>query len=408
MKKFFVAILIILTVFCFNNCSYSKPTDTPTSFVEESQFAVFEEENKSAAVLENPLADLPDAEIEKLNSICRKYGATGASVALIDNKSLCSVYCYGVANKSEDISVCEDTKYRVASLSKLVTDIIFLKLTDMGLVDPHINIENYLGYNVRNPYYRDQIITAHMLMTHTSSIVDSQIFLNSRLSGSSVQMSDLLSNNSSFSLNKPGDNYIYSNFGIAIIGAICEKVTGKCFDDIAHEVIFTPLDIDAGYIASSIRNKSLIGELYGYGGLTVQNQLDISFSNMLGKTHHIVQGNLTISAKDYAKIICLLLNDGKDFCGNEIISSESVKKIIASQYKSSNNEVGYGIEIQKNVIDGEKIYVHTGSNYGMFAAYAFSDDGTGIVVLTSGAEGTKDNQTGIYQICLEIIRCLMS
>ena len=65
-----------------------------------------------------------------------------------------------------------DTKYRIASISKLITAIGVWQLIEQGLIDPDADVCRYLGFQLRNPAYPDTPITVKMLLSHTSSIRD--------------------------------------------------------------------------------------------------------------------------------------------------------------------------------------------------------------------------------------------
>ena len=50
----------------------------------------------------------------------------------------------------------------------------------------------------------------------------------------------------------------------------------------------------------------------------------------------------------------------------------------------------------------EEIYYHTGSAYGVYNCASYDPEtGDGVVVLTTGAAGSKD-QYGIYKVCSEL------
>ncbi len=341
---------------------------------------------------------------DTLNGIFERYGAVGAQVAVIRDGHVSEVYSYGYANRSEGTPVTEDTKYRCASLSKLVADMVFMRLTETGVMEETGDIGEYLGYRVRSPYHTDTPITPRMLMTHTSSIIDSSSFLDSRLNGSYKPLKTLLSYKSSFAYATPGTGYRYSNFGIAVLGAACEKATGTDFGTLTKQYLTGPLGIDAAYTASALEDISLLGTLYGSGGYSVSEQKALSFCDEPGQTHHLVQGNFTVSAKDYAKIVCVLLGGGKSG-EKQILTQQSVDAILENRASDRNRGIGYGVEIIDTLFAGENWYVHTGSNFGMYSAYAFSPEKRcGAVVLTSGASGSSDNKTEIYNVCLDAIR----
>ncbi|MEI6873889.1 MAG: serine hydrolase domain-containing protein, partial [Spirochaetota bacterium] len=64
------------------------------------------------------------------------------------------------------LSVDRETRFRVASLSKPVTAIGALRLTEKGLLDLDADVSGYLGFPLRNPHYPDAVITTRMLLSH--------------------------------------------------------------------------------------------------------------------------------------------------------------------------------------------------------------------------------------------------
>ncbi len=392
-KKRFLAFALCLCIVFLSACS-AKTESADTSANADSSEA-------STTLPTEEVIDITttlDPIKTQIDEICKKYEATGVQIAVLKDGKLYGTHQYGMAIKEDEIPVTEDTKFRIASLSKLITDIVFMRLSEEGLVSLDEDISTYLGFEVRNPRYPDAKITPAMLMSHMSSIIDSQHFLEARLDGSSEKLQTLLERKDSYSGAEPGTDYSYSNFGIAIIGCICEKVTGKGFDQLADEYIFDLLGIDAGYTATNIKDQKLLGALYGEGGRTVEQQLEEKFCDELGQTYHLVQGNLTISAKDYITIASVMCNDGLAADGTQILKKESVDRMLA-------DPVGFGFEKNANVIEGKDFIFHTGCNFGMFSGYVIEPaTDFGICVLTSGAPGTKDEASYIYKIILEIIR----
>ena len=377
------------------------PRETQTAV--ESQTA----EPQSTEAPTEPAPTQDPAAAVTLDDIFERYGAVGAQVAVIRDGRVSEVYSYGYANRNEGMRVTEDTKYRCASLSKLVADMVFMRLTETGVMEETGDIGDYLGYRVRSPYHPDTPITPRMLMTHTSSVIDSETFLDSRLNGSYMPLKTLLSYESSYTHATPGSSYRYSNFGVAVLAAACEKVMNADFGTLTKQYLTGPLGIDAAYTASALEDSSLLGTLYGSGGYSVSQQMALSFCDEPGQTHHLAQGNFTVSAKDYAKIICVLLCSGKSG-EKQIISQKSVDAILENRARDRDRGIGYGVEIIDTLFAGENWYVHTGSNFGMYSAYAFSPEKRcGAVVLTSGAEGGKDAATEIYNVCLDAIRAVL-
>ena len=244
-------------------------------------------------------------------------------------------------------------------------------------------------------------------MQHTSSIFDSGAFQLSRDRNSSESVRFLLERGSSFRRNQPGTNFEYTNFGFSVIGAICENVSGKSFDTLAREVLFDPLDIDAGYIPSKMNDTENIAVLYNDRHVitrSVKAQLDIEESEILGHDLHLAQGNLTISMLDYTRILAMLGNNGI-LNGVRILSSESVRAINKADVEGAAYEQGLGTRFSVgSFMPGEGFYWHTGSAYGVYAQYLYTNSqgsSRGVAVVTTGAT-TDREPNGMVGICTEL------
>ncbi len=338
-------------------------------------------------------------------AICEKYTAVAAQVAIVKDGKVAGVYQFGQANAQENIAVTQDTKYRVASLTKLVTAIVCMRLVEEGKLNLDEDISKYYGFNIRNPQYPDVPITLRMLLTHTASMYDGAVF-NTAIVSSSVSAQALLQSATTFTSAKPGSVHNYSNIDYAVVGSVCETVCGKNLEEIAREYIFDPMGLTCSYHAAGVKDASQVGILYD-GDTTVIHYPNATFLKTVGQTMFIAQGNLIASASDYAKILCMLINGGEAADGTRILTEESVNAICSTQYEAIAYKVGFGCFVQNNVIGERTMYVHTGSAYGMYAAYAVDlQNKDAVVVLTTGASGSKDATTEIYNVDLELIRLL--
>lgn len=344
---------------------------------------------------------------DALDKISRSYGASAVQVAVIRNGTVCEFYNFGSADKSRKAAVTADTVFRAASLSKLVDAMAVMKLSEQGMFDIDGDIGGYMGYRVRNGNFSKTPITPRMLMTHTSSIKDSGGFLDSRNSGSSTPLKNLLSQSSSYAGSRPGSAYRYSNFGVAVLAAAAEKQAGQPFYEYTEKNLFHPLGIKGSFLASRIADKDTVACLYNAKGRLsygLKRQLGEKCQEKLGQTHHIYQGNITISAADYAELLCVLLNDGMGSNGERILSPESVQEILKVQYVSKDTRSCLCNFISGSIVKGRTMHYHTGSNFGMYSSFAFDTaDRSGVVVLTSGANAKKE-RSGVYNICGDIIR----
>ena len=112
--------------------------------------------------------------------VAKKFGAfrtTGGMVVAAKDGEIIYKYCYGYADNGKKVLVTEDSYFRLASVSKLVTACAVMRLVDAGLLDLDENIGKIIGgdnpYNAVNPSFPGTPLTSRMLMSHTSPIWDS-------------------------------------------------------------------------------------------------------------------------------------------------------------------------------------------------------------------------------------------
>jgi len=344
----------------------------------------------------------------ELNEIASEYNAVSVSLVIYDGETgEYFTYEYGHADTNTSRPVDAETKFRVASLAKLTTVLCAMVLVDEGLIDLDTDISVYLGYEVNNNNYPGTVITTRMLMQHTSSIFDSGAFQVSRDRNSSESVRFLLERGSSFRRNQPGTTFEYTNFGYSVIGAICENVSGKSLDTLAREVLFDPLGIDASYVPEHMHDTENIAVIYNERHVatrSVPEQLETVASEILGHDLHLAQGNLTISAIDYARILAMLGNGGilRDV---RILSAESVRAIHNTNVDGVTYDQGLATRHSSgDFMPGAGFYWHTGSAYGLFAQYIYSDLNNlnrGVVVITTGARADRE-PNGMVSVCTDL------
>ena len=341
----------------------------------------------------------------KLDAVASFFNCVAVSLAVFDGQYDYYTYQYGSADVNARRPVDADTKFRIASLSKLTSAIIAMTLADAGLLDIDEDISTYLGYEIRNQNYPDTAITSRMLMQHTSSVYDSDLYIRERSSYSAESTRLILSSSHAYRNRQPGELFEYSDFGLIVLGAVCENVSGLFFDALANEVLFKPLGIDAAYVPKNLQNTANIAAIYDANNRmtrSVQAQLSLGGGGETGQEHNTAQGSLMISALDYARILAMLANGGV-LDGVRILSEEAVREMHNTNVEGEHYKQGLVVRFEDNAFMGDGVYWHTGSAYGTFAQFIYcTESGRGVVAVTTGAK-TERRPNGMVIVCAELM-----
>jgi len=343
-----------------------------------------------------------DAIQAAVDTAAKKYGADGLQVAVIENGIVTDTYTYGWATKNTD-EMTADHKIRIASISKVVVGITAQLLREDGIVDLDADISEYWGVKVQNPRYKTIPITISGMLSHTSSIFSA----GDSTSRAYNSVKSMLQG-PAFRNAVPGDigYWSYNNYAFGVLGMTLELAADRVIDDILGERLYTPMDIDAAFGSGDLKNTDLIATIYrasGEVGRSVSKSKTLHSPETPGENGIYFAGGLTASAYDVAKLISLLAGDGM-YEGVQLMSPESVA--IMETYNETPVPGGsyqaFPMRYWPQLYGREGIYFHTGSAYGVFSAATYDPvSGDGVVVLTSGASGSKDAY-GIYKVCAAI------
>lgn len=148
---------------------------------------------------------------------------------LVYEKTLGSRYIDN-ENTQNNLPLTRDTKLRIASLSKVFVAAAYMQLSEEGKIDLDADISCYLGFTLRNPNYPDTPITSKMLLSHTSSLRDGEVYtIPSKYSLQELFRPDGIFYEGGAHYapygEAPGEFFCYTNLNYGILGTIIEKVT---------------------------------------------------------------------------------------------------------------------------------------------------------------------------------------
>jgi CubicO group peptidase (beta-lactamase class C family) len=299
----------------------------------------------------------------QLQNIFSNFNMMGMSV-WVHCQGQSQEYHIGLRDFTRQLPMNEDSKYRIASISKAVTALGLMKLYDQGLFQLDEDISDYLGYEVRNPNHPNVPITFRMLLSHTSSLQDGggyNGFLSATLNQNPIpNISQLIvpggSNYTSnmWRLETPGTYFAYSNVSSGVVGTLIEKISNQRFDLYMQEHILGPLGITGSYNVSLLPEIDDVAVLYrNQGGWTpqVDNYQGVApvmpdLSGYLPGTNGLrwgPQGGLRASAGELGKFLRFFMTNGSSV--PDFISSSTLDamRTVEWNWTGNNGDNYYGL-----------------------------------------------------------------
>lgn len=247
--------------------------------------------------------DLKELEI-KIDSYIKPYLEMNAWSGLINiyqNGIPIFQKGYGYSDKEWDIKNSSETKFRIASISKVFTEVAILNLVETG----KISLDDPLSQFIPD-YPRGHQISIRHLLNHRSGIPHLNSFPNyNELNKLAYDLDEVIELFKQKPLDfEPGDRYNYSNSGYVLLAYIIEKVSGISYESYLKQHIFNKIDLQNTGVDSEA--KILKNRARGYMFDETGELINAEFVNMSIK---IGGGSLYSTAEDLNKFIQSLINE---------------------------------------------------------------------------------------------------
>ena len=338
------------------------------------------------------LMGFPQAEQaeREMKDMMKEMKAVGISVAVVKGEDIVYTHSFGLKNIEQNTALSDKDIFRIASISKSFSATSIMQLRDAGKLSVEDDFSKLVGFTVRNPKYPDKVITLKMVLSHRSSINDSQGYFNLDV----INPDRNPDYAKCYSNNEPGSTWQYCNLNYNMVGAVIERISGERFDGYVKHHILDPLGLYGGYHVDSLDAKRFV-TLYEYDSVSTKfTAAPLAYAPRTAEIRNYVMGASTpvfsptggmkISATDLAKYMTMHMQHGT-YKGVKIISKKSSKLM----QKKISEEEGYAMAIMNfdDLIPGKVMVGHNGSAYGLYSAMFFEPkEKFGIVVITNGAD----------------------
>ncbi len=318
-------------------------------------------------------------------------GVPGMSVAVGVHGNIVWSEGFGYANVEQRAPVTPLTRFRIASVSKVITAAAVAKLHELGRLDLDASVQRYV------PAFPDKghVLTTRQLTGQLGGIrhYNEKDFAEGRnidfkhygttLDALAIFKDDPL-------VAAPGTRYHYSTFGYTLVGAAVEAACGQDFLACMHEHVFHPLRMrnTAGdNPAGIVPYRSSPYQLGDEGRLANAPYLDSSYKR--------AAGGFVATAEDLVSFGTAHLRPG-------FLKAETLDLLFTSQRMTDGRETGVGIS-WRAITDlwGRRFVHHSGSQQGSRSVLVVYRDAGLVVALLSNLSGIPNFVEGSAQAIAE-------
>lgn len=305
----------------------------------------------------------------------------GISIALANNDRVVFARGYGFADLTRTVPVTDQTVFHIASISKNIAAGVLLQFADQH----KLNLDDEITRYIPNAPVDGRHVTIRQLLSHTSGIPNYTSLpgeaANEQLDLSHEQVLKLIGDAPpDFD---PGTSWRYSNSGFYLAGMIAENVSHQPYAALVHDRIFAPLQMQSSSLCDAgtpVPNLASGSEIF-QGKLAPAPKLSWKLP--------FAGGGLCSTPSDLLKWQIALNKE-------HVVSRRSLTLMRTPTVLADGSGIDYGLGTRIGLLDGHRLYGHTGSGGGFTTALeTFPDDKLSIAVLiNSGSDGAATELAG--------------
>lgn len=320
------------------------------------------------------LGKLIHATLDRLVSVSDFSGC----VTIFDGGKTVFDECRGLAERSFNVAIDHQTKFRIGSIGKMFTAVAIAQLVEGGKLSWNDTLAKLV------PEYPDQAtakkITVWELLHHTAGLGDFMVpeyFEHSERFVNPVDYLGLIARQPR--MGEPGTGLSYSNAGYVLLGRIIENVSGENYFDYIQHHVFEP----AQMTSSGFDNEDEI-----VPGLAVGYYHDDGVFSRTWKANW-VQGIYKGSpAGGGYSTNADLLRFAEALHGGKLLKSTTLAKMFDGEVPAGPGAIGAGID--ERLSHGRHIRGHQGGIEGTTANLEMVWETSAAVALTSN-EGRSEH-----------------
>lgn len=226
----------------------------------------------------------------------------------------------GVTSVEAGVPVDPDTLFQIGSITKTFLAQAAVMLAEAGKLDLDVPIRRYLPeFKLKDNAVAAKVTMRHLL-THTGGWFGD--YFNDFGSGDDALPRMVAEVGRLPQITPFGKIWSYNNAGFYVAGRVLEKVSGKAFEKLIHELIFTPLGMDNSFFFA----EDAISRRFAVGHKVVKGKVKVARPWAIGRAAHPA-GGIVCSARDLMKFARFHMGDGRVVGGKRLLSSNGMKAL---------------------------------------------------------------------------------
>ncbi len=375
-KKLTLLLLLIFTLACGSFSVITEATEAPMAEETEPDIS----------------AEL-SAESEQINARMDSFITSetpGGTVMVIQNGQVVHRNGYGLANLEDGTAMTPDKIFHLGSVGKQFTAMGILILAEQGL----LTLDDPIGDHLSELAWTGDEVTIRSLLQHTSGIPDYDE--NSDLLDRLMELADEPTNQDVLAvlseetelIYATGDQFLYSNTGYDVLGALIESASGQYYAEFMKENIFAPLGMNNTFAlpnANRLTDPNIsMSYVFEDGEPTAYPSDPID--------------NINGSGSIYSNLDDMVLYDQALYT-DKIVSQSTLAEAFQTGILNNGEETEYGFAWDIGNYQGEDYTAHSGAWLGFYTYYLrFPAQELSVLVLFNYDYSDPDPETLAYEI----------
>ena len=245
----------------------------------------------------------------------------GASVAIVGPEADDWLKGYGHADVGRSVAVDPTaTRFRLGSVSKWFTATAVVQLIDAGRIGLEDPVNDHLTrFQLPEPF--GVPVTVEHLLTHRGGFEENHIGTSTDRVYELPVSTEIIQGLLPQAARPPGGPVVYSNFGVSVLGALIEDVTGLTYGEYLQQRIFEPL----GMSGSGVGYRPLLPDAHAEPALIYQDGRVRETDYYPKHPFFAASGGVYSTAADMALFMRAQLEAGEGSFSQRLMSAEGYR-----------------------------------------------------------------------------------